>query len=166
MGTYAIVEVGGMQWKAQESGVIRVPLMDWEAGKTVTLDKVLLLVDGERVEVGKPVLAKACVEAMVLGHAKAKKVLVFKIKRKKNYRVLKGHRQDYTELRIDRIIPDKDNRTEKAEPPKPVKPAGKTDKGPASSKPAAAPDRKPAARAQKSKKTEAVSKKKPASPKK
>ncbi|MBN1893956.1 50S ribosomal protein L21 [bacterium] len=163
---YAIVEIGGMQCKAQESGVIRVPRMDWEAGKTVTLDKVLLLVDGERIEVGRPVLQKAQVEAVVLGHAKAKKVIVFKIKRKKNYRVLKGHRQDYTELRIDRIIPDRDNRTERAEQPKPVKPAVQADKAAKSSRKAAPPEGKKTQQAKKPRKPEPVSKKKPASPKK
>ena len=107
---YAVVEVGGMQWKVSNAETIRVPKIEKEPGKSIELDRVLLIVDEEKVSIGKPVVANAKVKATVLSHGKAKKVKVFKKKRRKNYRVLKGHRQEYTELRIDRISFSKEDR--------------------------------------------------------
>ena len=100
---YAIVEVGGMQYKIADTEVLKVPRMETEAGKSVVFDHVLLLVDDQNVRVGKPVLEDIKVEATVLSHGKNDKVLIFKKKRRKRYSVLKGHRQDYTEIRIDAI---------------------------------------------------------------
>lgn len=100
---YVVVEVGGMQWKVSKSQTIRVPKMDADPGKAVELDRVLLMVDGGNVKIGKPVVPQAVVKATVLSHGKADKVRVFKKKRRKGYRVLKGHRQGFTELRIDKI---------------------------------------------------------------
>jgi large subunit ribosomal protein L21 len=100
---YAIVEVGGMQYKIADTEVLKVPLMEAEAGKSVVFDQVLLLVDGQNVRVGKPVLDDVKVEATVISHGKDDKVLIFKKKRRKRYRVFKGHRQNYTEIRIDAI---------------------------------------------------------------
>jgi large subunit ribosomal protein L21 len=100
---YAIVEVGGLQWKVSKKKILRVPKMDVEPGKVIDINNVLLVVDGKSVTIGKPLVKGAQVKAKVVSHGKDKKVIVFKKKRRKNYRVTKGHRQDYTELKIDQI---------------------------------------------------------------
>ena len=132
---YAIVDIGGVQFKVSQSMKIQVPKMEVEPGKSVELNKVLLLVDNEDVKVGKPTVAGASIMAKVISHGKDKKVIVFKKKRKKNYRVLRGHRQEYTELQIDQITIGKAaaTKTEKAAAPAepkakeaaPAKPAAK-----------------------------------------
>jgi large subunit ribosomal protein L21 len=100
---YAIVEVGGMQWKVQEKQILCVPSMETEPGKTVQIDKVLLIADDQNVKIGRPTVAGAKVEATVVSHGKNDKVLIFKKKRRKNYKVLRGHRQPFTEIRIEKI---------------------------------------------------------------
>lgn len=100
---YAIVEVAGVQFKAEESQILRVPKMDVEPGKSITLDKVLLVADKESVQIGKPVVANAEIKAKVMEHGKDKKILVYKKKRRKTYEVLNGHRQQLTELKIEKI---------------------------------------------------------------
>ena len=100
---YAIVEMGGMQWKVSKAMTLRVPRIDEEPGKSVEFDKVLLIADKEKVDVGTPWIKNARVKATVMAHGKAKKIKVFKKKRRKDYKVFKGHRQDYTELRVDGI---------------------------------------------------------------
>ena len=100
---YAIVEVGGMQFKVSKSDVIRVPKSDDEPGKTIQLDRVLLIVDKDQINVGKPLISNAVVKAKVLSHKKDAKIKIFKKKRRKGYKVLKGHRQQYMELQIDQI---------------------------------------------------------------
>lgn len=101
---YAIVEIGGMQWKAEESQILKVPKMEAEPGKSVTLDQVLLLVDKDDVQIGKPVLKDAQIQIKILSHGKDKKVMVFKKKRRKGYKVLRGHRQEFTEIQVEKII--------------------------------------------------------------
>ncbi len=115
---------------------IRVPKMGIEPGKSVELNKVLLLVDKEDVKVGKPTVANVSIKASVISHGKDKKVVVFKKKRRKGYRVLRGHRQQYTELQIDQISVGKTATTKtektaasvgpKAKDEAPVKSAPKT----------------------------------------
>ena len=100
---YAVVEVGGTQVKVQEGDRIRVSRLRAEAGGRITLDRVLLVSrDGETL-VGTPRLANAAVEASVVGHGRGDKIVVFKMKRRKGYRRKNGHRQPFTELRIDGI---------------------------------------------------------------
>jgi large subunit ribosomal protein L21 len=100
---YAIVEMGGMQWKVQEKQTLRVPLIQTESGQPVQFDKVLFVADDQNVKIGRPTLEGAKIEATVLSHGKGDKVLVFKKKRRKNYKVLRGHRQNFTEIRIEKI---------------------------------------------------------------
>lgn len=100
---YAIVEVGGHQWKVMENQNIKVSKIDAEVGKVIDLKDVLLYVDDNNIKIGKPVVRNAVVKAEIVTHGKAKKILVFKKKRRKKYRVSKGHRQDYTELTIKSI---------------------------------------------------------------
>lgn len=102
--TYAIFRASGFQYRAEPGDVLRLPRMsDVDVGDTVTFDEVLLgATDGE-VLVGRPVVKGAAVKAEVLAHDRADKVIVFKFKRRKNYRRKQGHRQDYTEIRVSEI---------------------------------------------------------------
>ena len=100
---YAVVETGGKQYKVTEGDVIFVEKLDVEEGAEVTLDKVLMAGEGDAVKVGTPVVEGATVTAKVVKNGKSKKVVVFKMKRKKNYRRKKGHRQPYTQVRIEAI---------------------------------------------------------------
>jgi large subunit ribosomal protein L21 len=100
---YAIVESGGKQYKAVEGSTIEVDLLDVEAGASVELDQVLLLVEDEKVSVGTPVVKGAKVTTTVVDHVKGPKVTIFKYSPKKRIRVKTGHRQQYTQLKIESI---------------------------------------------------------------
>ena len=100
---YAVVSTGGKQYRVQKGETLRVEKIPGEVGSKVTLDKVLLLADGENIRVGQPLLEKAAVQASIVEQDKAKKILVFKYKRRKRYRRKKGHRQPFTAIRIDGI---------------------------------------------------------------
>lgn len=121
---YAIVEIGGNQWKVEKEKVIRVPKIDAEDGKTLNFSDVLLVVDKEKVRIGTPFVKEAVVTATVMAQGKDKKVMVFKKKRRKNYQVLKGHRQDFTALRIDGISVDKAAAAAETEEKKPAAETG------------------------------------------
>jgi len=100
---YAIIESGGKQYKATEGAMIDVDLLNVEDGSKVELNQVLLLVDGETVSVGSPVVSGARINATVQGTVKGPKIVVFKYKPKKRYRVKTGHREQYTRLVINSI---------------------------------------------------------------
>jgi large subunit ribosomal protein L21 len=100
---YAIVEDGGKQYRAIEGDTIEVDYFDAEVGESVTLERVMLLVDGDQVEIGAPLIQSACVEATVAAQVKGPKVIVFRYRPKKRYRVKTGHRQKYTRLQINSI---------------------------------------------------------------
>mgnify|MGYP000846013862 CR=1 FL=1 len=104
---YAIVETGGKQYRVQEGDVIRVERLAVEDGEAVVLDKVLLVGQDDGVLVGTPYLQGASVSASVVTSGKGDKVIVFKYKSKKNYRRLRGHRQLFTDIRIDGIRPSR-----------------------------------------------------------
>lgn len=99
---YAIIRTGGKQYKVEAGDVITVEKLDQEVGATVSFD-VLMLCDGEDVKVGQPTVSGASCKAEVLEHGKAKKVIVFKYKPKKNYRKKQGHRQPYTKVKITEV---------------------------------------------------------------
>lgn len=102
---YAIVEIRGKQYKVQEGDIVFVDRMDdIEEGKEVTFDKVLFLSDGKKVTIGEDTVKGAKVKATVIGHGKSKKILVFKYKAKKNERKMRGHRQPYTRIQIEKIM--------------------------------------------------------------
>jgi len=101
--SYAIVEIGGSQRRVSPGDRIRVQRLDAAGGESVTLEKVLVIQSGEAVRVGTPYVAGATVTAKVLGEIKGRKVLVFKKKRRKQYRRTRGHRQIFTSLQIDEI---------------------------------------------------------------
>ncbi|MBI3448248.1 MAG: 50S ribosomal protein L21 [Acidobacteria bacterium] len=100
---YAIVEIGGTQHRVAPGDTIKVQRLAAEAGGNITLQKVLLVQSGETMKVGAPYVAGAEVTATVLGEKKARKILVFKKKRRKQYRRLNGHRQILTSLQIQEI---------------------------------------------------------------
>lgn len=100
---YAIVDIAGKQFKVSKDQYIYAPKMDGEAGATVQLDKVLLIDNKGKVEVGAPVIDGANVSGKILEHVKGDKVIVFKKKRRKGYAVKNGHRQQYTKLLIENI---------------------------------------------------------------
>jgi large subunit ribosomal protein L21 len=97
---YAVIRTGGKQYKVAKNDVVVVEKLSAEAGKTVQLDDVLMVVDGATAKVGSPTLAGASVTATVLEQAKGDKVIVFKKRRRKNSRRKNGHRQFETTLRI------------------------------------------------------------------
>ena len=101
---YAVVDIAGQQVQVEEGATIRVPLLDAEAGAKQTFTDVLLLRSDAQTHVGSPHVEGASVEATVVGHGRGDKVIVFKMKRRKNYRRRNGHRQDYTEIKIDGIV--------------------------------------------------------------
>ncbi len=100
---YAIIESGGKQYKAVEGGTIEVDLLPLEAGQHTDLASVLLVVDGESVSVGKPLVQGAKISAKVLGMVKGPKLDVFRYRAKKRIRVKTGHREKYTRLQIESI---------------------------------------------------------------
>ena len=101
---YAIVEIAGQQFQVKEGAVVRVPKLDLEEGARQVLSEVLLVRTDGTTQVGSPHVDGASVETTVLGHGRAEKIVVFKIKRRKNYRRRRGHRQNYTELKVDGIV--------------------------------------------------------------
>jgi large subunit ribosomal protein L21 len=100
---YAIIRTGGKQYRVAEGDTIYVERLDKAPGETITLEDVLLVGGGDDLRVGAPKVAGASVAATVLDQGRGRKVRVFKYKKRKHYRRTKGHRQDYTALRIDSI---------------------------------------------------------------
>ena len=100
---YAVIEACGKQYKVTKGDVVFFEKLDVEEGKKVTFDKVVLLSDEGKVEVGAPYVKGIKVEGKVVAHGKGKKIIVFKYKAKKNYRRKQGHRQPYTKVEITAI---------------------------------------------------------------
>ncbi|MGH2569031.1 MAG: 50S ribosomal protein L21 [Bacteroidota bacterium] len=100
---FAVVEIAGQQYKVSKAEKIYVPKLEAQVGSKVKFDKVLLRGDEKKTTVGQPYLAEASVEAKVLQHVKDDKVDVFKKKKRKGYKVLRGHRQQYTHVEITNV---------------------------------------------------------------
>ena len=145
---YAIVEIAGQQFKVEQDQQIFVHRLEAEEGSKIDFDKVLLMDDAGKINVGAPVIKGAKVTAKVLEHLKGDKVIVFKKKRRKGYKVKNGHRQYLTKLEILKIDA-KASAAKKAEPKKEAKPVAK--KAPAKKTAA----KKPAAKKAPAKKTTA-----------
>jgi len=107
---YAVVNSGGKQYKVQQGQVLRVEKIPGDVGNPVTFDRVLMFSEGENVSIGQPALENIVVEGHIVEQGKAKKIIVFKYKKRKRYRRKKGHRQEFTAVMIDGI---------KAKAPKP-----------------------------------------------
>ena len=151
---YAIVEIAGHQFKVEKDQKVFVNRLQTEEGKKVSFDNVLLIGDGDKVTVGAPAIGGAQVGAKVLKHLKGDKVIVFKKKRRKGYRVKNGHRQSLTEIVIESIVASGAKKTapakatKKAEPKKETKASTSSAKkaAPKAETKAAAPKAKPAAK--------------------
>ena len=100
---YAVIKSGGKQYKVSPGDVVRVEKLEKEAGTTVEFGEVLALNNDESLVVGSPLVTNARVSGTVVETGKAKKVLIFKYKRKKQYKVFRGHRQRFTAVKIDAI---------------------------------------------------------------
>jgi large subunit ribosomal protein L21 len=100
---YAIVIIAGQQFKVEEGKYVFVHRLEANAGDTVNFDQVLMVEKNNQVQVGMPILSGAKVKATVLGHQQGDKVVVFKKKRRKGYRVKNGHRQQFTKIQIESI---------------------------------------------------------------
>ena len=100
---YAVIEACGKQYKVTKGDVVFFEKLEVEEGKKVTFDKVVLLSDEGKVEVGAPYVKGIKVEGKVVAHGKGKKIIVFKYKAKKNYKRKQGHRQPYTKVEITAI---------------------------------------------------------------
>ena len=124
---YAIVEIAGHQFKVEKDQKVFVNRLATEEGKKVSFDNVLLIGDGNNVTVGAPAIGGAQVGAKVLKHLKGDKVIVFKKKRRKGYRVKNGHRQALTEIQIESIIASGAKPAAKAEKAAPKKEATKAE---------------------------------------
>jgi len=100
---YAVVNSGGKQYKVQQGQVLRVEKIPGDVGNPVTFERVLMFSDGENVSIGQPALEDVTVEGHIVEQGKAKKIIVFKYKRRKRYRRKMGHRQEFTAVLIDGI---------------------------------------------------------------
>ncbi len=100
---YAIIETGGKQYRAEQGQVIRVEKLPAEKGEAVKFEQVLMLSDNDEVKIGNPYLEGCSVEGKVVSQGRGRKIIVFKFKRKKNYRRKQGHRQPHTDVLINAI---------------------------------------------------------------
>ncbi len=100
---YAVIKTGGKQYRVSSGEKIKVEQIPGDVGSQITLDQVLMVADGDKVSIGAPLVAGATVQATVIAHGRADKVLIFKMRRRKHYRKHGGHRQNYTEIQIDKI---------------------------------------------------------------
>lgn len=100
---YAIFKSGGRQFEAKPGTVVKVNKLPGEVGEQVVLDQVFLVADGDQIEVGKPVLEDMSVRGHIVEQSRDKKIVIFKHKRRKDYRKKQGHRQDYTAVFVDAI---------------------------------------------------------------
>ena len=100
---YAVIKTGGKQYKVSPGEKLKVEQLPTAVGAEVVLDQVLLVGEGESVRLGQPMVAGATVRATVVSHGRGDKVTIFKMRRRKHYQKHQGHRQNYTELKIESI---------------------------------------------------------------
>jgi len=117
---FAVIRTGGKQYKVAPNDVIKVERLPGAAGEVIELAEVLMLGDGDKVTVGAPLVGGACVGASVIAQGQGDKVLVFKKKRRHNYRRKNGHRQNLTILRITEILTDGAKPSQQAAAPAPA----------------------------------------------
>ena len=101
---YAVIKTGGKQYKVAPGEKLKVEQIPADVGASVILDQVLLVGEGESVRLGQPTVAGATVKATVIAHGRGEKIRIFKMRRRKHYQKHQGHRQNYTELRIESIV--------------------------------------------------------------
>ena len=101
---YAVIRTGGKQYRVASGEKLKVELLEAEVGAAIQFDQVLAVGEGEGVKLGAPLVSGASVKATVVSHGKADKVRIFKLRRRKHYKKSQGHRQQFTEVRIDDIV--------------------------------------------------------------
>ena len=101
---YAVIKTGGKQYRVEAGATLKVEKLLGEVGSKVVIDKVLMIADGENTTIGAPLIAGATVNATVVSHGRADKVMIFKFRRRKHYRKTQGHRQSFTEIQIGEIL--------------------------------------------------------------
>jgi len=100
---YAVIKTGGKQYRVAQGETLKVESIAGDVGSAIVLDKVLAVGNGDKLNVGKPLVNGASVKATIVSHGRGDKVKIFKMKRRKHYQKHQGHRQNYTEIRIDGI---------------------------------------------------------------
>ena len=100
---YAVIKTGGKQYRVALGEKIKIEQIPADVGSQIVLDQVLMVAEGESVKVGNPLVSGAKVSATVLAHGRGQKVRIFKLRRRKHYQKTQGHRQNYTEIRVDAI---------------------------------------------------------------
>ena len=100
---YAVIKTGGKQYRVTEGEILKIETIAGDVGGAVVLDKVLMVGSGDKISVGKPLLSGATVKATIVSNGRHNKVTIFKMRRRKHYQKHQGHRQNYTEIRIDGI---------------------------------------------------------------
>ncbi|PTD96959.1 50S ribosomal protein L21 [Pseudothauera lacus] len=100
---YAVIKTGGKQYRVTTGEKIKVEQIPADVGSEITIDQVLMVGEGESVKIGTPVVSGATVKASVVSHGRHDKIMIFKMRRRKHYQKHQGHRQNYTEIRIEAI---------------------------------------------------------------
>jgi large subunit ribosomal protein L21 len=100
---YAVIKSGGKQYRVESGAQVRVESLVADVGSAISFEEVLLVGGGDKVKVGAPLVSGAKVKATVVSHGRGEKVKIFKLRRRKHYQKTQGHRQNYTEVRIDEI---------------------------------------------------------------
>jgi len=101
---YAVIQTGGKQYRVKSGEQVKVESLAAEVGATVSFDRVLMLGEGDGVKVGAPFVSGAAVKATVVAQGRGEKIRIFKLRRRKHYAKTQGHRQGFTEVRIDEIV--------------------------------------------------------------
>ena len=100
---YAVIKTGGKQYRVCAGETLKIETVAGDVGSEIVLDKVLMVADGDKLNVGKPLVNGASVQATIVSHGRGDKIKIFKMRRRKHYQKHQGHRQNYTEIRIDGI---------------------------------------------------------------
>ncbi len=100
---YAVIKTGGKQYRVVPGERLKVEKLETEVGGSVTLNQVLMVSDGDKTTIGSPIVKGASVKATVVSHGRGDKVMIFKMRRRKHYRKTQGHRQSFTEIKIEAI---------------------------------------------------------------
>ena len=126
---YAIVTISGKQYRVTKGDIIKVSSQDWKIGDQVKFDRILLMENGENIEIGTPTVAGAFVTVEILKHNRDKKLLIYKKKRRKGYQRKNGHRQGYTLLKINKLQMARTKKVQKNNSPKDAKTSPPKKKG-------------------------------------
>ncbi len=100
---YAVIKTGGKQYRVSSGEKLKVEQLAADVGSKITIDQVLLVADGDKVSVGQPLVKGAKVQATVVNHGRDDKVRIFKLRRRKHFKKQQGHRQNFTEIQVDKI---------------------------------------------------------------